>query len=345
MKIALIYNSKSVDSTIIKHITIGLFPNFDDYTFIDTGKNVLFYEPTDNEISTFGEFIFIDTYPTLEFFNKQFGIKTIKVYSKNSYLGYNFDGFNTILYKPENTFSENANLHGSLSTKYLNINYSNITNGINGSNGFINQLYSNKHKLLDNFRNIANKFNKNIHYQKTLLNVGLQNDLDISNLLINEHIQSLVNMNNRILINNALNLPMKQYKFNDINNIDNSVNYMSIVTDKHILVDSIIQLVHNDLFSTNEIKFIEYTNFIDNENIQLTFVSVDKQISMEPNYNVDFGLTKIEKLIINYIYEMYGINTNFADNENITYNYNNSISIKISMQLYLEVKELNKLNN
>ena len=120
---------------------------------------------------------------------------------------------------------------------------------------------------------------------------------------------------------------------------------MSIVTDKHILVDSIIQLVHSDLFSTNEIKFIEYTKFIDNENIQLTFVSVGKQISMEPNYNVDFGLTKIEKLIINYIYEMYGINTNFADNENITYNYNNSISIKISMQLYLEVKELNKLNN
>lgn len=344
MKIALIYNSKSVDSTIIKHITIGLFPNFDDYTFIDTGKNVLFYEPTDNEISTFGEFIFIDTYPTLEFFNKQFGIKTIKVYSKNSYLGYNFDGFNTILYKPENAFSENANLHGSLSTKYLNINYSNITNGINGSNGFINQLYSNKHKLLDNFRNIANKFNKNIHYQKTLLNVGLQNDLDISNLLINEHIQSLVNMNNRILINNALNLPMKQYKFNDINNIDNSVNYMSIVTDKHKLVDSIIQLIHGDLFITNEIKFIEYTKFIDNENIQLTFVSVGEQIIMEPNYNRDFGSKETEQLIINYIYEMYNTNINNFD-ENIIDNYDNSITIKIPIQLYLEIKQLNQLNN
>lgn len=337
MKIALIYNSKSIDSVLTKHITIGLFPNFQDYTFIDTGENVKFYNPTDNEILTYDKFIFIDTYPTLLFFNQQFGNKLIEVYSGNTYIGYAFDEVNAILHEPENNFSENTNLHGSLSAKYLYVNYSNITNGL------INQLYSNKNALLEKFRVIVNQFNKNIQYQKTLISVGLKNDDVVGNLLMNDHIQLLVNMNNRTLINDALNLQMKQYIFD---NTVTTTNYISIVTDQHKLIDSIIQLLRGDLFIANEIKFIEYTKFVDNTTVELTLVSTDNQISIEPLYNKNFGLSTQEQSIIAYLELMYNLDlTNFMDNanENIVVNYDNSITVKVPMLTYLYVKNANEL--
>lgn len=346
MKTLLIFNPQSIDSLLCKHIVLALFPNSNEFTFLSLPKSEKFRYIDTQTTLEHDKFIFIETYPTLDWFNTILSTpnnnKTIEVYATYDNGDYTFDNDYARLHLPD-TFSKN----NTLANKFIRQNFNHITQ----ENLIVNnqQPYNNRELILSKFESNIKLFVSVGSYNDTMRLLDSEDNVQIANLIIANNLQSIVNFTKTYLKHDYIkNAQIKHYQFNDNDVFE--VDYLSVLNQDYKTQDNIIKTINWTLIETNNISFLEYVKHLDNLKVQLTFVATNKDILLGPNYENQFNGVDNEikqVMLIDYLcanYEFTPIDfSNMVTVTNdagytLSFNWDNSVTVQVPIDVYLAIK-------